>query len=163
MHGKHNSIANALELRLSWSDLSIYSPMKLFWFLPLFPTEPLVPHNLFSIETSKIYCKWVAPINEMLSRLYFLGSTHRGRVAIIGSDNGLSPGRRNAIIWTNAGTLSSEFRIQFRRSYRNSYIFKMHLNMSFAKWRSFCLGPSMLIRHICVISIHNHYCFHHKC
>ena len=39
--------------------------------------------------------------------------THWGRVAhiwvgkltIIGSDNGLSPGRRQAIIWTNAGIL----------------------------------------------------------
>ena len=41
--------------------------------------------------------------------------THWGRVlhkciskvAIIGSDNGLSPGRRQAIIWTNAGILST--------------------------------------------------------
>ena len=40
-------------------------------------------------------------------------STHWGRVphipvgnlTIIGSDNGLSPGRRQAIIWTNAGIL----------------------------------------------------------
>ena len=39
--------------------------------------------------------------------------THRGRVThkciskltIIGSDNGLSPGRRQAVIWTNAGIL----------------------------------------------------------
>ena len=39
--------------------------------------------------------------------------THWGRVAhmcvskltIIGRDNGLSPGRRQAIIWTNAGIL----------------------------------------------------------
>ena len=27
------------------------------------------------------------------------------KLAIIGSDNGLSPGRRQAIIWTNAGML----------------------------------------------------------
>ena len=40
--------------------------------------------------------------------------THSGRVThvcvgdltTIGSDNGLSPGRRQAIIWTNAGILS---------------------------------------------------------
>ena len=45
------------------------------------------------------------------SDLYKL--THWGRVihicvsklTIIGSDNGLSPGRRQAIIWTNAGIL----------------------------------------------------------
>ena len=28
-----------------------------------------------------------------------------GNLTIIGSDNGLSPGRRQAIIWTNAGIL----------------------------------------------------------
>ena len=28
-----------------------------------------------------------------------------GKLSIIGSDNGLSPGRRQAIIWTNAGIL----------------------------------------------------------
>ena len=50
--------------------------------------------------------------NDLL--LYILiFSTHRGRathiciskLTIIGSDNGLSPGRRQAIIWTNAGIL----------------------------------------------------------
>ena len=42
---------------------------------------------------------------------YANGLTHWGRVthicvgklSLIGSDNGLSPGRRQAIIWTNAG------------------------------------------------------------
>ena len=48
--------------------------------------------------------------------IYFLepATSHWGRVThiwvsklnIIGSDNGLSPGRRQAIIWTNAGILS---------------------------------------------------------
>ena len=28
-----------------------------------------------------------------------------GKLTTIGSDNGLSPGRRQAIIWTNAGIL----------------------------------------------------------
>ena len=28
-----------------------------------------------------------------------------GKLTIVGSDNGLSPGRRQAIIWTNAGIL----------------------------------------------------------
>ena len=44
---------------------------------------------------------------------FFRALTHWGQVAhicvskltIIGSDNGLSPGRRQAIIWTNAGIL----------------------------------------------------------
>ena len=33
---------------------------------------------------------------------------HAGIEATIGSDNGLSPGRRQAIIWTNAGILLIE-------------------------------------------------------
>ena len=45
--------------------------------------------------------------------LYYWSLTHWGRVThkcvskltSIGSDNGLSPGRRQAIIWTNAGIL----------------------------------------------------------
>ena len=49
-----------------------------------------------------------------VGQLPFMQLTHRGRVThacvnkltIIGSDNGLSPGRRQAIIWTNAGIWS---------------------------------------------------------
>ena len=67
---------------------------------------------------------------------------------IIGSDNGLSPGRRQAIIWTNAGILLngplgtnfSEILIGIQTfSYK-----KMHLKMSSAKWRPFCLGLNVL-------------------
>ena len=82
--------------------------------------------------------------------------THWGRVThicvkdltTIGSDNGLSPGRRQAIIWTNAwilligplGTIFSEILIEF-----HSFSFKkMYLKMSFAKWRLFHLGLNVL-------------------
>ena len=81
--------------------------------------------------------------------------THWGRVmhicvnklAIIGSDNGLSPGRRQAIIWTSAailligpsGTNLSETLIEIC-----TFSFKkMHLKMS-GKWRPFCLGLKVL-------------------
>ena len=68
---------------------------------------------------------------------------------IIGSDNGLSPGRRQAIIWTNAeilligtlGTNFSEILIEIRIfSFK-----KMGLKMSSAKWRPFCLGRNVLM------------------
>ena len=58
--------------------------------------------------------------------------THWGRVThicvskviIIGSDNGLSPGRRQAIIWTNAGILLiGHLGINFSGFNRNQYIF----------------------------------------
>ena len=97
--------------------------------------------------------------------------THWGRVthicvnklAIIGSDNGLSLGRRQAIIWTSPGILLigplgtnfSEIRIEI-------YSFslkKMHLKMASGKCRPFCLGLNVLsavaktftglIRHAC--------------
>ena len=70
------------------------------------------------------------------------------KLTIIGSDNGLSPGRRQAIIWTNAGILLigslgtkfSEILIEI-----HTFLFKkIHLNMSSAKWRPFCLGLNEL-------------------
>ena len=83
--------------------------------------------------------------------------THWGRVTlicvskltIIGWDNGLSPDRRQAIIWTIAGILSigpsgttlSEILIAIQIfSFK-----KMHLKMSSGKWRpSCCLGLNVL-------------------
>ena len=82
--------------------------------------------------------------------------THWGRVThicvsklnIIGSDNGLSPGRRQAIIWTNAGILLiGPLGTNFSQILTEIYTFsfkKMHLKMSSAKWRPFCLGLNVL-------------------
>ena len=44
------------------------------------------------------------------------------RLTIIGSDTGLSPGRRQAIIWTNVGILLIRNKLQWRVN-RNSNIF----------------------------------------
>ena len=65
-----------------------------------------------------------------------------------GSDNGLSPGRRHAIIWTIAGIfligpLGTNFSEIFIRIQTFSFK-KMHLKMSSAKWRPFCLGLNVL-------------------
>ena len=66
----------------------------------------------------------------------------------IGSDNGLSPGRRQAIIRTNAGILLirpsrtnfSDFLVEILIvSFK-----KMRLKVSSAKWRPFCLGLNVL-------------------
>ena len=70
------------------------------------------------------------------------------KLTIIGSDNGLSPVRRQAIIWTNAGLLSigplgtnfSEILIEIL-----TFSFeKMRLKVSSAKRRPFCLGLNVL-------------------
>ena len=83
---------------------------------------------------------------------------------IIGSDNGLSPGRCQAIIWTNAGILLigtsgtnfSEILIEIRIfSFK-----KMGMKVSSANWRPFCLGLNVLthwgrVMHICVGKLTN--------
>ena len=70
------------------------------------------------------------------------------KLSIIGSDNGLSPDRRQAIIWTNAGILligplGTNFSETVIESHISSFK-KTHLKMSSAKWFPFCLGHNML-------------------
>ena len=88
---------------------------------------------------------WPGNLHRHLSTFYKELLTHWGRVTHIcvgkltniGSDNGLSPGRRQAIIWTNAeilligpaGTIFSEILIEI-----HTFSFKkMHLKMSSGK------------------------------
>ena len=89
---------------------------------------------------------------------YCIHLTHWGRVThlcvgnltIIGSDNGLSPGRRHAIICTNAGILLigslgtnfSDILIEILTTSFNNKRFKV----SSAKWRPFCLGLNVLMQ-----------------
>ena len=70
------------------------------------------------------------------------------KLTIIGSYNGLSPGRRQAIIWTNAGILlirtsGTNFSEIFSEIHTFSFK-KMHLSMSSVKWRQFCLCLNVL-------------------
>ena len=72
------------------------------------------------------------------------------KLTIIGSDNGLSPDRRQAIIWTNDGILLigplgtknfSEILIEIL-----TFSFKkMRMKVSSAKRRPFCLGLNVLM------------------
>ena len=70
------------------------------------------------------------------------------KLTIIGSDNGLSPGRRQAIIRTNAGiVLIRPLGANFSEILIEILIFsfkKMRLNVSSAKRRPFCLGLNVL-------------------
>ena len=91
--------------------------------------------------------------------------THWGRVTqicigsltTIGSDNGLSPGQRQAIILTNTGILLigpletnfSEFLIEIL-----TFSFKkMRLKVSSVKWRPFCLGHNVLSTPLSWVSV----------
>ena len=122
----------------------------------------------------QMHC-WICEIDLLLLGTIDLYLTHWGRVAylcvdkltITGSDNGMSPGRHQAIIWTNAGMLLigslgtnfSEIPIIIQ-----TFLFKrMHFKMSSEKWRPFCLGLNVLTtpKHaeartaIAIIRMHN--------
>ena len=91
-----------------------------------------------------------AVYRKVISLLPLLGQvTHIcvSELTIIGSDNGLSPGRRQAIIWNNAGLLlikplGTKFS-EISIGIQTFSFMKMHLNMS-AKWSPFCLGLNVL-------------------
>ena len=115
-------------------------------------------HGETDIPASQL--RWAAGImmTEIYNTIWFGQNelTHWGRLThicvsiltIIGSDNGLSPHRRQAIIWTNAGLLLigclgtnySEILIEIL-----TFLFKkMRLKVSSAKRWPFCLGLNVL-------------------
>ena len=68
----------------------------------------------WSVTNSSGSTLWVCPMgvsygaclhNSLLTHWGRVTHTCVGNLTIIGSDNGLSPGRRRAIIWINAGIL----------------------------------------------------------
>ena len=106
-----------------------------------------------------VYCL-MAPSHYLhpCADLSWFSLTHWGRVTYIctvkltvtGSDNGLLPGRRQAIIRTNAGILLIEpLGTNFSENLIEILTFsftKMRLKVSSAKWRPFCLSLSVLIK-----------------
>ena len=93
---------------------------------------------------------------DEISCLWKYDLTHWGQVThicvskltIIGSDNGLLPGRHQAIIWTNAGILLIEpLGTNFNEILIEIHTFsftKMHLKMSSGKCRPSCLSLNVL-------------------
>ena len=74
------------------------------------------------------------------------------KLIIIGSDNGLSPERRQAIIWTDVGILLiGPLGTNLIEILIEKHMFpfkKMYLKMSSAKWGQFCLGLNVVNQHI---------------
>ena len=115
----------------------------------------------WNINDSNGSIPWCCSLAYIHNWLYFLTCLH-GLVAswivhwdrvthicvnemiIIGSDNGLSPGRRQVIIWTDAwilvlGSLGINF------SEINTFYFKkIHVKLSSSKWRLFRRGLNEL-------------------
>ena len=123
--------------------------------------------NVLKKSTTTVWCfvslcvfDWWDPLCKVMlwpnQISWDLGLTHWGRVThicvgkltIIGSDNGLSPERRQAIIWTNArivligplGTTFSEILIEIQ----TFPLKKIRLKISSAKCCSFRLGLNVL-------------------
>ena len=100
--------------------------------------------------------------NPLIGCVYHAVLTHWGRVThicvskltTIGYDNGLSPGRRQAIIWTNDGILLiGPLRTYFSEILIEIHTFsfmKMHFKLSSERWRPFCLGLNVI--RMCLIS-----------
>ena len=103
------------------------------------------------------YCKRnLTPVLIHMSYVSFT-LTHWGqathiclsKLTIMGSYNGLSPGRHQATVWTNAGilliwTLGTNVSEIWREIHMFSFT-KMHFKMSSEKWQPFCLGLNVLI------------------
>ena len=111
------------------STIIIYTVHDLLWFI-------VVCCGLVSVDFPYPLTHWGRVTHMCVSN-----------VTIIGSDNGLSPGRRQAIIWTNAGILVIRpFGTNFSEILIKIHTFsfkKIHLKMS-SKWRSFCFGFNVL-------------------
>ena len=151
-------VADYVWAQLKWLDTNCHSsvsPTTNAW-----PTLRYVGRN---DAITKPFCGQEVCVKACLTSMTPL--THWGRVThicvrdltSIGSDNGLSPGRRQAIIRTSAGILLirplgtnfSEFLVEI-------LIFsfkKMRLKVSSAKWRPFCLGLNVL--NVWVSRVHN--------
>ena len=118
-----------------------------------------------SVQTSG---QWLYHFDAMYYKHRVFVLTHCGQVThicvgkliIIGSDNGLPPDRRQAIIWTNAGLLSiGPSRIYFSENLIKMQQFslkKMHVKMSSAKWRLSCLSHNVLNRWVAVSPVHGY-------
>ena len=91
----------------------------------------------------KIVCEMASNLSHPYVLTHWGRATHVcvGKLAIIGSDNGLSPGRRQAIIWTIAGILvigpSGTNFSEILIGIQTFSLKKMHLKISSAKWRPF--------------------------
>ena len=145
-------------------SLGNYAHVNYLW-ADLLNSAEITSSNICGIiwHPVQIYVGWFAILSKYYVVFLHLNShalkislTHWGRathisvskLTIIGSDNGLSPGRCQAIIWTSAGILLigplgtnlNEILIEIL-----TFSFKkMRLKVSSAKRRPFCLGLNVL-------------------
>ena len=134
-------IQNLLQFLKKWMAYGIYCGTALFSVL-LFVWVWFWRHIILSLQkytciTTVLLTHWGRVTHICVSKL-----------AIIGSDKDLSPGRGQAIIWTNAGILLiGPFGTNFSEILIEIHIFslkKMYLKMSSEKWWPICIGLNVL-------------------
>ena len=103
-----------------------------------------------AVRYAECWCFFVVSINKQLTHWSRVTQICVSKLTVIGSGNGLSPGRCQAIIWTYAWILSiGPMVTNFRKVSIKIRIFsfkKVHFEIS-TKWRPFCLGINVLRNH----------------
>ena len=142
-----------------WYDVAQYSilhhvPSALqgwrwtsYWSLELTETLVTIPWLLEQLQgTASVLVRLLWEHNSLSP-----ASLCVSKLTIIGSNNDLSPGQCQAIIWTNAGILlirtlgtnSSEILSEIHTFSCK----KMHLKIASVKWRQFCLSLNASSNH----------------
>ena len=96
-------------------------------------------------EVYNVSWRHYATMNKWLTHWGWGTHISVSNLDIVGSDNGLSPNRRQSIIWTDAGILLIRNFSDILSEIQTFSFKKVHLKMSSGKWRTFCLGLNMLI------------------
>ena len=140
-----------MELRLSCAN-----PSKWYNHVPVYQTWDVrqwwLPYNdALGITLANI------PTKHVLSHWDWVTHICVSKLTIIGTDNGMSPGRHQAIIWTNAKILLIRpLRTHFSEILIEIHTFsftKMHLKMLSEKLRPFCLGLNVLKLHALIQTV----------
>ena len=132
----HSNFTKVYILRISIHNNSAFVQVMAWCCQSIYSFHILSPKREFGIFSLQLTL-WGRVTHICVSKL-----------TIIGSDNGLSPDRRQAIIWTNAGLLLiGPLRTNFNEILIEILTFsfkKRRLKVSSAKRRPFCLGLNVL-------------------
>ena len=137
-------------IKALWGQTLLDNTTEVQIYMALQPSRVFYQNQAYPPDLSGSFDKYFVTSSTIVSLTHWGRVTHIcvGRLTIIGSDNGLSPGRCQAIIWTNAGILLigplgtnfSEILIEIQ----TFSLKKIRLKMSSAKCCSFRLGLNVL-------------------
>ena len=146
-----NFQANLLmdDWHISWNCPEMNVIGTYLWYVHIDSGNGLVPSGNKLLPEPDLCCHMASPGHNELTCWGQVTHICVCNLTIISSDNGLSPGRRQAITWTNVGILwivplgtnFSEMSIEIHTFSFN----KIQLKMLSGKWRPFCLGLNVLM------------------